>query len=85
MRMRPAFTNNECQVLVRLIQLFTLSCISHLTRRRYVYRYSTNSKNTSVTLSERFELSGSVDRETPFQLDQVMEEQCIVQFHVHVT
>ena len=83
--MRPAFTNNECQVLVRLIQLFTLSRITHLMRRRYAFRSSSNSKITWVTLSERSKLSESVDRETPFQLDQVMEEQCIVQFHVHVT
>ena len=54
-------------------------------RRRYAYRSSSNSENTSVNLSERSKLSESVDAETPFQLYQVMEEQGIVQFHVHVT
>ena len=48
-------------------------------RRRYAFRSSSNSKNTWVTLSEISELSVSVDayfdRQTPFQLDHVVEEQ----------
>ena len=50
-------------------------CTAYRMKRRYAYRSSSTSVTTSVTLSERSELSESVDAyfggETPSQLDQV--------------